>query len=171
MVQNRKDCTQGTQCTPQGDLAQTVSCVAHHGRHKFGELAKLVHKRGDALSRMTNGFSEDLTLILAIRISEAQRDNRIFEEACRRVGGVFVPLDSRDISDSDLHQALMRVVSELGEDSSLLSRALSDGGIDAQEADQLEAEIDETIQAALQLKARIRAKVRPTAVPQIGRRA
>lgn len=171
MVQNRVGCTLGTRpCEPQG-LAQTVHCVTRHGRHGFGELPSLVGKRSDALSRMTDGISEDLTLRLAISISTLQRDTRIAEEFCRRVGGVFVPLDTREISDSDLHQALMRVVSELGEDSSLLSRALADGAIDEREADAIEAEIDETIQAALQLKARVRAKVRPTVVPQIGRRA
>jgi hypothetical protein len=172
MTQNRSTCVLGTRkCDPQGNLAATTNCVTRHGRLTFQELCAAVGKRSDAMSRMTDGISEDLTLRLAIAVTELQRDTRIFEEACRRVGGVFVPLDTREISDSDLHQALMRVVSELGEDSSLLSRALSDGTIDEREADAIEAEIDETIQAALQLKARVRAKVRPTVVPQIGRRA
>jgi hypothetical protein len=170
MVENRKGCVQGTRrCEPQG-LAQVVHCVTRHGRLSFQDLCAAAGKRSDAMARMSDGLSEDLTLRLAIATSELQRDPRIAEEFCRRVGGVFVPLDTRAVTDSDLHQALMRVVSELGEDSSLLSRALADGAICEQEADSLEAEIDETIQAALQLKARIRAKVRPTVVA-IGRRA
>jgi hypothetical protein len=170
MVQNRVGCTLGTRpCEPQG-LAQTVHCVTRHGRHGFGELPSLVGKRSDALSRMTDGISEDLTLRLAISISTLQRDNRIFEEACRRVGGVFVPLDARDATDADVHQALLRAVSELGEDSSLISRVLADGAISSDEADAVDAEVDETIQALLQVKARVRAKVR-TAPVQIGRRA
>lgn len=170
MVENRKGCTLGTRpCEPQ-NLAQVVHCVTRHGRHSFGELTSLVGKRSDALARMSDGISEDLTLRLAIAIQTVQRDTRIAEEFCRRSGGIFVPLDSRSATDTDVHQALLRVVTELGEDSSLISRVLADGAISSDEADAVDAEVDETIQALLQVKARVRAKVR-TAPVQIGRRA
>lgn len=170
MVENRKGCVQGTRrCEPQG-LAQVVHCVTRHGRMTFQDLCQAAGKRSDAMSRMSDGLSEDLTLRLAIAVSELQRDNRIAEEFCRRVGGVFVPLDARDATDADVHAALLKAVSELGEDSSLISRVLADGGITSEEADAVDAEVDETIQALLQVKARVRAKVRSTVV-SIGRRA
>lgn len=170
MTENRAGCVLGTRrCEPEG-LAQVVHCLTRHGRHAFGELPSLVGKRSDALSRMTDGLSEDLTLRLAIAISTLQRDTRIAEEFCRRVGGVFVPLDARDATDADVHLALLKAVSELGEDSSLISRVLADGAINSDEADAVDAEVDETIQALLQVKARVRAKVR-TAPVQMGRRA
>ena len=169
-MENRKGCVLGTRrCEPK-NLAEVTHCVTRHGRLSFQDLCAAVGKRSDAMARMTDGLTEDLTLRLAIAISELQRDTRILEEACRRAGGVFVPLDTRDVTDLDLHQALMRVVSELGEDSSLLAKALADGGISSEKADALDAGIDDTIQAALQLKASIRAMVRPV-VPQIVRRA
>jgi hypothetical protein len=171
MVENRKGCVQGTRrCEPSGNLAQTTHCLTRHGRLSFHDLCAAVGKRSDAMSRMTDGISEDLTLRLAIAVSELQRDNRIAEEFCRRVGGVFVPLDARDATDADVHQALLKAVSELGEDSSLISRVLADGAINSDEADAVDAEVDETIQALLQVKARVRAKVR-AAVVSIGRRA
>lgn len=171
MVENRKGCVLGTRrCDPQG-FAQVAHCVTRHGRLTFGELCTAVGKRSDALSRMTDGLSEDLTVRLLIAVTELQRDTRMVQEVCRRSGGVFVPLDARgEASDCDVHEALLQAVQEIGEDSGLIARVLHDGAVTELEADAVDAEIDQTIQALLTVKARVRAKVRRPSLTTTARR-
>lgn len=159
MVENRKGCVLGTRKCDPVNLAQVVHCVTRHGHHEFGPLARMVGRRSDALSRQTDGLREDLTLGLTIAITELQRDTRIVAELARCVGGVFVPLDTRAVSDADIHQAMLQAVREIGEDSGAIALALADGALTQDEADHILRELDETVQAVLAVKARVQAKV------------
>lgn len=159
MLQNRSTCTVGTRPCHPDNLAQTVACVTRHGLHAFGELPSLVGKRSDALARMSDGISEDMTLRIAKAVTAVQRDTRIVEQFARACGGVFVALDARATTDSDVQAALLEAVRELGEDSGLIARALADGRITQAEADDICREVDETVAALLEVKARVRAKV------------
>jgi hypothetical protein len=160
MVENRKGCVEGHRSCEPNDLAQVVHCRSRHGRLKFPELCKAVGKRSDAMARMTDGHSEDLTLGLAIAVCQVQRDTAIFEEACRRVGGVFVPLPDAHGADEDIYAALSMAVEELGQDSGVIRRILADCAVTAEEAEQAAREIDETIASLVHLKHVVFAKVR-----------
>jgi hypothetical protein len=160
MVENRKNCVVGTRrCTPAGNLAQTIHCTTDHGRYRRAELAPLVRKRGDAFLRMSDGLSESMPLDISLTVQELTQDYRITEEYARRAGGVFIKVSPRDVTDHDLLQAFLRVATEVGEDSALLHRALAnDGEISPDEAAALAIEIDQTVQAALELKQRVLAR-------------
>lgn len=157
-AENRRGCVLGTRRCAPADLAQVVSCVAHHGRLSFGELSAHVGSRRDALSRMTDGHSESLTLRLALAITELQRDTRIVEEVARRAGGVFVPTETRALGDDDITRAFLRAVQEIGEDSAAIAQAIADGTVTSDEAAQVAREIDQTVAALLAVKARVQSK-------------
>ncbi len=159
MVENRKGCVLGTRRCDPASLAQIVHCVVRHGRHDVQDLARMVRRQGAALYRQTDGVSEDLTIGQAVAISELQRDSRIVEEMCRRVGGVFVALSAHDVTDDCIREALMEAVREIGEDSGLVSRVLAQPEVTEQAADAVDREVDETVAWLFQVKARVRAKV------------
>jgi len=75
------------------------------------------------------------------------------------MNGVFVPLPAAEATDQDVYAALVTVVEEIGQDSSLVRRVLADGYVTEDEVIEAEREIDQTIASAVALKAAIRAKV------------
>lgn len=125
----------------------------------------MVGSRSDALARRSDGLSEDMTLRQAIAISTIQDDRRIVEEVARRVGGVFVRLPENTVDNADVYDVLLSAVEEIGQDSSVVRRILSDKLVTVDEADQADREIDETIATLVRLKGALRQKVaKPTPV-------
>lgn len=171
MTENKKGCVLGTRkCDPVG-FAQVAHCVTAHGHHGVGELAAMIGMQRSALTRKTDGHVEDLTVRQMLAIGELQRDHRMVEEVCRRAGGVYVPLDQRDIADADIHQSFLQAVRELGEDSAAIQHALADGVVTDDEAAQVAREIDQTVAALCAVKARVMAKAnsRPSLVRTVAR--
>ena len=165
MLENRKGCALGIRrCDPK-NLTEIVHCLYHHGRHSFGEMAESLHVRRDALSRRTAPYGESEDTSVSLTVGELitgtnlQDDRRAVEEVCRRTGGVFVRMPDAHTADTDVYDALTAAVEELGQDSGVIRKILSDGVIESDEADRAEREIDETIAALVRLKSTVRRKV------------
>jgi len=168
MTENRSGCVLGTRrCDPQ-NLREIQHCAVNHGKHAFGEMAEALKMRRDALSRATSPYESaderqhhqpGLTVADVILVTNLQDDHRIIAEACRRTGGVFVRMPDVHTTDEDVYDALTAAVEELGQDSGVIRRILSDSTVTPEEADHADREIDETIAALVRLKATVRAKV------------
>lgn len=159
MVENRKGCVLGTRrCDPIG-YAQVAHCVvAHNGTYGVDQIARSIGMQRAALTRKADGFSYDLSVRQVLAIRELLQDTRMVEEIAREAGGVFVPLDTRAISDQDIRQAFVAAVRELGEDAAAIERALEDGHVSEDDAVHVGREIDQSIAALLAVKARVQSK-------------
>jgi len=160
MVENRKGCVLGLRrCNPT-TTAQEIHCQWRHDAHlDFQTLARRARAQAAALARKTDGFSETLSIELFKVGCELTGNLRPLAQLCRDLGGVFVPLPAAEATDQDVYAALVTVVEEIGQDSSLVRRVLADGYVTEDEVIEAEREIDQTIASAVALKAAIRAKV------------
>jgi hypothetical protein len=79
-------------------------------------------------------------------------------ELARSAGGVFVELPRLVTGAEDIYSTFLKAVSEVGEDSAAIERALSDREITDSEGQTLAAELDDTIAALVAVKLAVLAK-------------
>lgn len=75
-----------------------------------------------------------------------------------QLGGVFVELPRLVTGAEDIYSTFLKAVSEVGEDSAAIERALSDREITDSEGQTLAAELDDTIAALVAVKLAVLAK-------------
>jgi hypothetical protein len=97
-----------------------------------------------------------------------------------QLGGVFVELPRLVTGAEDIYSTFLKAVSEVGEDSAAIERALSDREITDSEGQTLAAELDDTIAALVAVKLAVLAKAgkpaaarmtMPAATVEVRRRA
>lgn len=163
MVENRKGCVLGTRrCTPQ-TTAQEIHCQWRHDpAYTFEDLARMVGAQRPALSRKTDGFSEELSIRLFIAAAKTTGNLRPMASLARDLDGVFVPLPAGERS-RDVYAALAAVMAEVGEDADVIQRVLADDHITPDEAVRVTREIDDTIARLVALRLTVEAQARPAA--------
>ena len=170
MTEGRRACRSGQRCEPR-TLGEAIYCCAHHSDVDARTVAERIGKRYTYLVDAVNPDRGELQFQarLLVPLMLATGNAAPLEWLAREMGGTYVPLPQLTPADDEVRTAFMQAVRELGEDSSLIDRVLSDELVTPSEADAVDQEIDQTIRALLQTKAAIRAKVRAQSVEHLRR--
>ena len=122
-------------------------------------LAPMVNMQAGTLSNKANTIMEthQLTLAESIPIQREAQDYRITDAYCMTLGGVFLRFhDLKFVSDQQLLDVWAKYIQEDGETAKAVSEALADGNINEKEMDRIEKEVNEDIQAKLELLHRVK---------------
>lgn len=89
---------------------------------------------------------------------DAVNDSEPIRWLAAKRGGVFVELPTLVAGAEDVYHTFLKAVSEVGEDSAAIERALSDREITDSEGQSIAAELDDTIAALVAVKLAVQAK-------------
>lgn len=83
----------------------------------------------------------------------------VTQELCRRMGGVFVAVSEPDTcrNPDQLATMLARLSSEMNDTTGAVCRSLGDGRLSSDERVAIEAELDDVIRVAVEMRAIVRA--------------
>lgn len=161
MTVNRRRCRAGDPCRPR-TLQEAIYCLVHHSAADAKTIAERAGVRYGYLLDAANPDRDEIQFQsrLIYPCSEAGANDVVIEFLCRQRDGVFVPIPSLMLDGAQsLALAQLDVVRELGEDAAKLQDILRNHHIDAQEADEFDAEVDQTIQKLAQWKRAVRSLV------------
>lgn len=161
MNQNRRNCRNGEPCQPR-TLLEAIYCLVHHSAADAATIAERIAVRRGYLLDAANPDREDIQFQARLiePASAAASNDVVVEFLCRLRGGVFVRTPSFDLEGAiAITQGHLEVIREIGEDAAKVHEILRDRKLTADEADEFDAEIDDTMQKLAEWKAIVRAHV------------
>ena len=163
MIRNRRQCRAGEPCEPRS-WDEVLFCVVHHSGISARHIAERVGCSYAYLLDATNPDrdSHAFQARWLIPIMSVTGNYSPMRYLAHQLGGVFVELPTLGSAHDDVRQAFLRVVQEIGEDATLIESALTDQEVSVEEATRIDAEIDESIAALLQVKAVVRRRAGQT---------
>lgn len=160
MRQGRAACIRGNRCEPRS-LAEAIQCCVQHSELETDVIAARIGVRRGYLNDAANADRNDTKFQaeLLIPLMLITKNLLPLQYLCRELGGVFVPLPALEGSaHQEIFQAFTHTVTEMGQSGDAIERALADDVITPSEAARIERQIDETVVAALALKALVAAR-------------
>lgn len=162
MTHGRKACRSGDRCAPT-TLADALYCAAHHSTPTMTAIAAALGVRPSYLADASNPDRDDTHfqarwLVPLMQVTDNLAPLRFLAAAMRCV---LVPLPVTPATTDGVYQAFTAAVSEIGEDGAAIQLALADGHITIAEAERVLAELDDTTQALIGVKAAILARLDP----------
>lgn len=134
--------------------------VVHDFKGGAVRLASLAGMSAGTLSNKVNPGMETHKLSVgeAVVIQNLARDYRILHAEASSLNHVCIPLvDYAGISDTELLNAYARVHQEMGEMAGAINRAFNDKHITRTELDAISKEMDDSVRAMFDLRARLEA--------------
>lgn len=161
MTHSRRVCRQVQPCEPRA-LLEAIQCCVLHSDRESSSIAEALGVRRGYLLDAANPDREELQFQarLLSPLMHVTQNATPLRYLAREQGFALVELPRTDPADGDIRQKFLHVVTELGEGSSAIERALSDGEVTADEAARIHRELDDTIEALMAVKALVQTRAK-----------
>lgn len=160
MTLSRRECLHGAGCAPT-TLQEALYCCVHHSKlspqqiaEQLGISVTYLHDAANP-DREQHQFQARLLLPL-MSVTGNLAPLRFLNAA---LGRIDIAMPAVDADGDDILGGYLRLVREVGEDSTLIEKVLSDGRVTPAECARVKRETRETAEAALHIAALVEKRV------------
>jgi hypothetical protein len=149
----RKACRSGQRCEI-GSLAEAIDCTVHHSDPTLKQIAERIGKTEGYLRASSSQYddSHKFQAELIVPITVATGNFAILDYMERQVGRVALTVPD-GLGRGDVFERTADLMRELGEAIEEIRRTLTDGRVEAAEAERVKKEIHDIQRAAAALQA------------------
>lgn len=160
MTRGRKACTSGDRCEPR-TLAESLYCCVHHSGIEPRIIAERIGVRVGYLLDAANPDRDDMQFQSRhlVPLSIVTGNLLPLRFLATALGCLVVPVLQGEASDDSIYEAYTKAVSKIGDDGDLIRRVLSDGDLTQDEAAQVCASVNHTMEVMAAIKQAVLARV------------